>query len=75
MTSTERIYKTEAYDRLEAFCDDDQGGDSCFMMSDKYDRQQVVNLIIPIIRKEERERFKTKRGPGNTNNLRTHDEQ
>ena len=55
--SIERIYKTKAYDKLEAFCDDDKGGDSCFMMADKFDRQQVVNLLIPIIRKEERERL------------------
>lgn len=48
----ERIYKTKAYDLLEAFCDDDQGGESDFMMCDKYDRQQVVNLLIPVIRKE-----------------------
>jgi hypothetical protein len=54
MVSSERIYKTKAYDKLEAFCDDEQGGDSCFMMADKFDRQQVVNLLIPIIRKEER---------------------
>lgn len=52
MTSIDRIYKTKAYDKLEAFCDDEQGGDSCFMMADKFDRQQVVNLILPIIRKE-----------------------
>jgi len=52
MTSIERIYKTKAYDKLEAFCDDEQGGDSCFTLADKFDRQQVVNLLIPIIRKE-----------------------
>ena len=58
MTSDERIYNTKAYDVLEAFCDDDKGGDSSFFMADKYDRQQVVNLLIPIIRKEVRERMK-----------------
>lgn len=52
----ERIYKTKAYDLLEAFCDDDQGGESDFMMCDKYDRQQVVNLLIPLIRRETREK-------------------
>ena len=52
--STERIYKTKAYDRLEAFCDDEQGGQSDFMMCDKFDRQQVVNLLVPIIRNEMR---------------------
>ena len=51
---TDRIYKTKAYDALEAFCDDEQGGDSCFTMADKFDRQQVVNLLVPIIRKEMR---------------------
>jgi len=50
--SIERIHKTEAYDVLEAFCDDDKGGESDFMLCDKYDRQQVVNLLYPIIRKE-----------------------
>ena len=54
MVSIERIYKTKAYDKLEAFCDDEQGGNSDFMMCDKFDRQAVVNLLIPIIRKEER---------------------
>jgi len=58
MVSIERIYKTKAYDKLEAFCDDEQDGDSSFMMCDKFDRQQVVNLLIPMIRKEERERLK-----------------
>lgn len=53
----ERIYKTKAYDKLEAMCNDDEGGDSCFMMCDKFDRQAVVNLLIPIIRKEERDRL------------------
>ena len=57
MVSIERIYKTKAYDKLEAFCDDDQEGNSDFMMCDKFDRQQVVNLLIPTIRKEERERL------------------
>ena len=52
--SIDRIYKTEAYDKLEAFCDDDKGGDSGFMLVDKFDRQQVVNLLVPIIRKEMR---------------------
>lgn len=52
MTSIERIYNTKAYDKLEAFCDDEQGGDSDFLMCDKFDRQQVVNLLIPLIRKE-----------------------
>jgi hypothetical protein len=60
MVSSERIYKTKAYDKLEAFCDDEQGGDSCFMMTDKFDRQQVVNLLIPIIRKEERNKVNQK---------------
>lgn len=50
--SIDRIYDTEAYDILEAFCDDDLGGESDFMMCDKYDRQQVINLIFPIIKKE-----------------------
>ena len=54
MVSIERIYKTRAYDALEAFCDDDLGGDSSFMMCDKYDRQTVVNLIANIVRREER---------------------
>ena len=54
-----RIYKTKAYDKLEEFCDDDKGGDSSFMMCDKFDRQEVVNLLIPIIRRETRGRFKT----------------
>ena len=53
--SIERIHDTAAYDALEYFCDDDMGGDSSFMMCDKYDRQQVVNLIYNIIRKELRE--------------------
>lgn len=53
---TDRIYKTGAYDKLEAFCDDELGGDSCFTLADKFDREQVVNLLIPIIRKEEREK-------------------
>lgn len=59
MTSIERIYKTKAYDKLEAYCDDEQGGDSdrC-MMADKYSRQAVVNLLIPIIRKEVRDKLK-----------------
>jgi len=55
--SIERRYRTGAYDKLEAFCDDEQGGDSCFSMCDKFDRQQVVNLLIPIIRKEERDKL------------------
>ena len=59
MVSIERIYKTKAYDKLEAFCDDEQGGDSdnC-MMADKWDRQQVVNLLVPIIRNEERKKIR-----------------
>lgn len=57
-TPIDRIYKTEAYDELEAFCDDEQGGSSDFMLCDKYDRQQVVNLLIPIIRKEYRNKNK-----------------
>lgn len=56
--SIDRIYKTAAYDALNAFCDDDQGGDSSFMLCDKYDKQQVVNLLVPIIRREEREKSK-----------------
>ena len=61
MVSIDRIYKTKAYDKLEAYCDDEQGGDyeNC-MIADKYDRQAVINLLIPIIRKEERERLKPK---------------
>ena len=58
MVSIERTYKTKAYDKLEAFCDDEQGGDSTFMMSDIFDRNQVVNLLVPIIRKEERDKLK-----------------
>ena len=51
--SIERIWKTEAYDLLEAYCDDDQGGEcENAMMCDKYDRHAVVNLLVPIIRKE-----------------------
>lgn len=50
--SIERIHKTKAYDVLEAFCDDDQGGNSDFMMIDIYDRNQVVNLLYKIIKKE-----------------------
>ena len=51
--SIERRYKTKAYDILEAYCDDDQGGDcdNC-MVADKYDRQAVVNLLLPTIRRE-----------------------
>lgn len=60
MVSIERIYKTKAYDKLEAFCDDDEGGDSTFTLADKYDRQQVINLVIPIIRAEERKKLKDK---------------
>jgi len=52
----ERIYKTKAYEELENFCNDEEGGSSDFMMCDKFDRQAVVNLLIPIIRKEEREK-------------------
>jgi len=57
--SCEKIYKTEAYDRFEAYCDDEQGGDcdNC-MACDKYDRQAIVNLLIPLIRKEERNKFR-----------------
>jgi len=53
MVSIERIYKTKAYDKLEAFCDDDQGGDcdNC-LLADKYDRQKIINLLYPIIKKE-----------------------
>jgi len=58
MVSIERIYKTEAYDKLEAFCDDEQGGHSDFIMTDKWDRQKVVNLLVPLIRKEERGKSK-----------------
>ena len=47
-----RKYKTKAYDVLEAFCDDDQGGDSTFMMTDKFTREEVVELLYPVIRKE-----------------------
>ena len=63
MVSIERIYKTKAYDKLEAFCDDEQGGDSdnC-MMADKWDRQQVVNLLVPISRNEERKKRRNTRG-------------
>ena len=50
----DRIYLTTAYDVLEAFCDDDKGGNSDFMLCDKFDRQQVINLIVPIIRNEVR---------------------
>jgi len=53
MVSIDRIYKTKAYDVLEKFCEEEED----FLMCDKYDRQQVVNLLIPIIRKEERERL------------------
>ena len=56
MVSTNRIYKTKAYDKLAAFCDDDQGGDCDFIMADKFDRQQVVNLLVPIIRNEDRKK-------------------
>jgi hypothetical protein len=56
MVSCDRIYKTKAYDKLEAFCDDEQGGDSCRVMADKYDRQEIVNLLIPVIRREEQKR-------------------
>ena len=52
MVSIERVYKTEAYDKLNAFCDDDKGGNSDFLMCDKYDRQQVVNLIVQVVRRE-----------------------
>lgn len=56
--SIERIYRTEAYDKLDAFCDDEQGGDSEFIMVDKWDRQQVVNLLVPLIRNETREKLR-----------------
>lgn len=59
-TLLDRIYKTKAYDKLDAFCDDEQGGNSDFIMIDKYDREQVVNLLVPIIRDEEKKkRFKS----------------
>jgi len=62
MVSIERIYNTKAYDKLEAYCDDEQGGDSdnC-MIADKYDRQAVVNLLVPVIRKEIRDKIKNDR--------------
>ena len=65
MVSIERIYKTKAYDKLEDYCDDDKGGDcdNC-MIADKYDRQAVINLLIPLIRKEEKERLKPKHNNG-----------
>ena len=51
--SIERIHKTEAYDLFEAWCDDDQGGDSDnALAADKYDRQQIINLLYPIIKRE-----------------------
>ena len=56
--SIERIYNTKAYDVIEAFCDDEQGGNSDFIMCDKYDRQQVINLLVPIIRNELRNKIK-----------------
>jgi len=48
--SGDRIYKTIAYDRLEevyesGWCDN--------MMTDKFDRQQMVNFLVPIIRNEQ----------------------
>jgi len=57
--SCDRIYRTNAYDKLEAYCDDEQGGnsDNC-MIADKFDRQAVVNLLIPVIRKEIRDKLK-----------------
>jgi len=56
--SIKRIYKTKAYDELEAFCGDDKGGDSMFLMGDIFNRQQVVNLLLPIIEKEAKEEEK-----------------
>lgn len=52
-TPADRIYKTSAYDKLE---DAYESGWNDNFMADKFDRQQIVNFIIPIIRKEERER-------------------
>lgn len=53
--SIERIYDTQAYDILEAYTDDDQGGDidNC-MMADKFDRQSVVNLLFAVFKKEQK---------------------
>jgi len=62
MVSIERIYNTKTYDKLEAYCDDEQGGDSDnYMIADKYDRQAVVNLLVPVIRKEIRDKIKNDR--------------
>ena len=52
-TPIDRIYETSAYDRLE---DAYKSGFNENFMADKFDRQQMVNFLIPIIRKEERER-------------------
>ena len=51
--SIERIYETKAYDLLEAYCDDDQGGGvENTIMADNMIRNQVVNLIIYQLQKE-----------------------
>ena len=54
--STDEIYETNAYELLDAFCDDDKGGQSDFIMADRFDRNQVVNLLYPLIKKEIRKR-------------------
>ena len=56
MTPCDRIYKTGAYDLIERYCDDEQGGDyENSIMADKFDNQAVVNLLIPLIRREIKE--------------------
>lgn len=54
-TSIERIFKTNAYNILE---DAYMSGFNENYMTDTYDRRQLVNFLLPIIRKEERERYR-----------------
>jgi len=54
MVSIERIYRTKAYDKVLEYTQENPD----FFLADIWDKQLIVNLILPLIRKEEREKLK-----------------